>query len=362
MAEASDTFFFGPLPPPTHGMAVVNAQMVGLLGRYGDVYVGDISPGGLQRGVPYHVRKAARVLRALMRLPAARLSGCVRLYGSPDEGWGGIWTAMLVLAGRVCGMQVTLHHHSYRYLLRPTLLMKVIAAFAGTSARHVVLGEDMAEKLSALYPGAQNVVICENTVAAPSRPLVASERPQIVVGILANLSADKGALAFLQSVMAMLDAGMNIRAILAGPVSDRNVETAIDEACRKYGNKIVAIGAVHGDAKEKFFEDIDLFLFPTQYRTEAFPLVLMESLVRGVPVLAYRRGCIGALDGQAGVELVDVGSDFIAPAIATARRLNTTYATRRAEIAAAACVRNAANLAGLKALAAEICGRKDSRA
>jgi glycosyltransferase involved in cell wall biosynthesis len=359
MMKRLSIFFFGPLPPPTHGMAVVNAQMISLLGHYGKVRVANTSPGGLVRNAEYHVRKSARVLWALMRLLPARLAGCRVVYGSPDDGWGGIWTAFLVLAGRILGMRVTLHHHSYRYLVKPTAVMKAITKFAGSSARHVVLGDDMGQRLVSLYPEVKHIVSCENSVAVPPILPVAAQRKHIAIGILANLSADKGALLFLDSFQAMLDAGLDVSAILAGPIVDPDVQAAIEQAQWKNGNKIVALNGVSGDAKERFFQDIDLFLFPTQYKTEAFPLVLMESLVRGVPVLTYRRGCIGALEGQTGVELVDVGSDFTQPAIEAVRRLGRWNHCLRADVAAAALVRNADNLARLEGLAAEICGSPD---
>lgn len=361
MSNRRQIFFFGPLPPPTHGMAVVNAQMVELMRQYGDIWVGNSSPSGLGRGIAYHARKTIRVFWALIRIPVARLSGCKTLYGSPDDNLGGIWTVALLLLGRLMGMNVILHHHSYRYLLKPTRLMRAITELAGPSGRHIVLGDDMANKLSSLYPAAQNVIVCENSVSVPDDCALRAASEYITVGLLANLTIEKGALEFIDSFNAMVDEGLLVRAILAGPVSDPVVRTAIRTACAKHGNKFVAMGPLHGPAKEQFFAEIDLFLFPTAYRTEAFPLVLMESLTRGVPVLAFRRGCIGALEGQQGVGLVEVGSNFVGQAIQAVRSLGNADA-RRDDIAQAALVRNATNLARLDALAAEICGRQGSLA
>ncbi|WP_430443134.1 glycosyltransferase family 4 protein [Sphingorhabdus contaminans] len=361
MSNRRQIFFFGPLPPPTHGMAVVNAQMIELMRQYGEIWVGNISPGGLARGIAYHARKMLRVFWALIRMPVARLSGCKTLYGSPDDNLGGIWTAALLLLARSMGMNVFLHHHSYRYLLKPTRLMRVITKLAGTSARHIVLGGDMANKLSSLYPAVQNVIVFENSVCVPENSAHRAASDYITVGLLANLTIEKGALEFIDSFDAMVGEGLLVRAILAGPVSDTAVGTAIRIACAKHGDKFVAAGPLHGPAKEQFFAEIDLFLFPTSYRTEAFPLVLMESLTRGVPVLAYRRGCIGALEGQLGVDLVEVGGDFVREATQAVRSMGKTNINRD-DIAQAALARNTANLTQLDTLAAEICGGQGLRA
>lgn len=355
MSKRPKVFFFGPLPPPTHGMAVVNAQMVGLIQRYGDVIVGDTSPGGLVRGLSYHARKAARVLPLLLRIPVARMAGCRKIYASPDDSWGGIWTIALLIVGRLTGMAITLHHHSYRYLIRPTRLMRLTVSVSGKSATHVVLGEDMGRRLTAHYPIAQNIIVCENSVELPV-DRAAGEQKMFTIGLLANLTVEKGALEFIDTFKALTDANLTVRALLAGPVADPQVEAAVNAASKTHKGEITAIGAVHGAAKDRFFAGIDLFLFPTIYKTEAFPLVLMESLVRGVPVLAYRRGCIGALQGQKGVDLVEPEGDFAEAAIRLVRKNVGPEEPDRAGIAKAARERNAANLDRLDRLAAEICG------
>jgi glycosyltransferase involved in cell wall biosynthesis len=355
MNNGKKIFFFGPLPPPTHGMAVVNAQMVALMQKHADVIVGNTSPGSLNRGLPYHLRKAIGVLAIILRLPAARLNGAHSLYGSPDDGWGGLWTLAILAVARALGMDVTLHHHSFRYLVQRSKLMRCITTIAGKSARHVVLGDRMAQKLAELYPDARNIVICENSVAMPVKPAAAYRSGPLTIGMLANLTAEKGVLDFVSVANAALDLGLAVEAKLAGPAADDRVAQAIAEIMTKHPGKIVSCGVVAGEAKETFFDDIDLFLFPTRYRTEAFPLVLMESLVRGVPVMAFDRGCIGQLSGQPGVTLVNHDSDFAAPALQMLQRLLVEGRPDRTAIASAALARNADNLVQLEKLAADIC-------
>ncbi|OYU71979.1 MAG: hypothetical protein CFE32_25085, partial [Alphaproteobacteria bacterium PA3] len=61
-------------------------------------------------------------------------------------------------------------------------------------------------------------------------------------------------------------------------------------------------GAVGAEEKKRFFEAVAFFVFPTQYKNEAEPVVILEALSAGVPVVAFQRGCIA--------ELIPVGAGF----------------------------------------------------
>jgi glycosyltransferase involved in cell wall biosynthesis len=55
------------------------------------------------------------------------------------------------------------------------------------------------------------------------------------------------------------------------------------------------IGPVFGEAKEVFYRQLDVFLFPTKYANEAEPLVVYEALRQGVYVIACDRGAISEM-------------------------------------------------------------------
>ena len=63
----------------------------------------------------------------------------------------------------------------------------------------------------------------------------------------------------------------------------------ISEARAKFGEAIVELGPVAGAAKQRFFETIDIFFFPSRYRMEAQPLVMLEALSYGVATLATHK-------------------------------------------------------------------------
>jgi len=62
----------------------------------------------------------------------------------------------------------------------------------------------------------------------------------------------------------------------------------------RYGlNEVISLeGPVYGDEKWKLYQDADVFIFPSQFKEECFPLVVLEAMQFGLPVIASRIGAI----------------------------------------------------------------------
>ena len=56
-------------------------------------------------------------------------------------------------------------------------------------------------------------------------------------------------------------------------------------------------GRKYGQDKEAFFHSADMFVFPTFYHNECFPLVLLEAMEHGLPCISTTEGGIpGIID------------------------------------------------------------------
>lgn len=288
---------------------MVTLEMLGAIAAHVRVTTIDTSPRSLARGARYHLRRLLRVLQGLPRILLARMQGVRTLYMPLDEGMGGIWNLAFLLIARATGMRLFLHHHSFRYISDRTGLMAVIVAIAGPEACHVVLCPTMEARLRALYPRIGDSFVAPNPVAEPLKPRsgIGSVGTTPTIGMLANLTFEKGVAAFVELIETMPD----IRGILAGP-ADPAVGRFIETAVARLHPRLSWLGPVSGETKETFFEAIDVFVFPTRYRTEAYPLVLAEALIRGVGVIAPDRGCIGALAALEAVDVVGPADDFVA--------------------------------------------------
>lgn len=55
---------------------------------------------------------------------------------------------------------------------------------------------------------------------------------------------------------------------------------------------VLAHGAQYGKEKEELFRQADIFIFPTYYHNEAFPLVNLEAMQHALPVISTNEGAI----------------------------------------------------------------------
>lgn len=70
----------------------------------------------------------------------------------------------------------------------------------------------------------------------------------------------------------------------------------------KLEKNTTAHGPKYGNNKQYFFERANIFVFPTYYHNECFPLVLLEAMEYGLPCISTNEGGIPEiiLDGKNG--------------------------------------------------------------
>jgi glycosyltransferase involved in cell wall biosynthesis len=135
-----------------------------------------------------------------------------------------------------------------------------------------------------------------------------------VIGFFGNISEAKGVFDFLRVASKLESEGWNITARLAGPFVDRETESRVRQYMRSL-RSIEYVGPTYGKEKDKFFEGIDVLLFPTRYQNEAEPVTIHEAMAHGVPVIAYGRGAIEEVVDEDCGFIVSVGEDFVSAAV-----------------------------------------------
>lgn len=71
-------------------------------------------------------------------------------------------------------------------------------------------------------------------------------------------------------------------------------------------NIVTFHGFVNGDQKRDLFEKSNVFIFPTRYKNEAFPLSVLEAFSYGLPVLSTDEGSIPfIIDNKSGIVIND---------------------------------------------------------
>ena len=289
--------FMGLFPPPINGQRIVTQRMLERFDAVTTVASYDVDRfPRLGR-----LSKLFSAVAASFVLLAARLRGYSMLYLAPHSGAGLTCSCLIALASRCFGYTLTVHYHSYRNVVRYSWLMATFIAICGHQAMHIVLAPPMARDLQRLYRQARRVVVVSNTIfVAPRQVARQFGKRRLRIGHLSNLSREKGIGTVLQCMHELKTRGMDVELWLAGPAEDADTSALIACAQAEFGDSVNYLGRLGPREVARFYEDIDVFLFPTFYEHEAEPLVLIDAVSAGVPVVATDRGCIGYLIGSAG--------------------------------------------------------------
>jgi glycosyltransferase involved in cell wall biosynthesis len=302
----------GPIPPPIHGYSVVTDFIVKKLGEIAEVDVVDTAPDRRSRDVSYHAQRVMRASRALWHLMRGRRASR-SLYMAIAGGAGVVYDLPLALVARLLGYRIFIHHHSFNYINRRRWWTALLVGAAGAAATHICLGPEMARRLTALYPRAARTIVLSN--AALMEPLEAApaRNGPLRLGFLSNLIREKGIDTAIEVTRLLRADNRDVVLAVAGPALAADTQLMLTRAKDELGTAFDYRGALYGPDKAAFFRALDVFLFPSRYANEAQPLVVLEALAAGVPVMATQRGCMAEDIDSSGATFRD--AEFVSNAV-----------------------------------------------
>jgi len=113
--------------------------------------------------------------------------------------------------------------------------------------------------------------------------------------------------------------GYKIKFNIAGKFESQDYESFFFKEVDRYGlsNVVDYRGVVTGEAKKNIFFDSDVFCFPSFFSSESFGIVLLESMMYQMPLIASKwRGLQSVVEEGSNGFLVDVkNSDQITTAL-----------------------------------------------
>lgn len=153
------------------------------------------------------------------------------------------------------------------------------------------------------YVPEQRVVVCGNGIPAIITPnnKGASDGVQkahsfsapIHILFLSNMMEEKGVWTLLNACCLIKERGTDFRCTFVGGWKDIT-EQMFNEKVEKLGlqTEVSAVGAKYDKEKESYWRDADVFVFPTFYHNECFPLVLLEAMQHALPCISTDEAAI----------------------------------------------------------------------
>ncbi|MBE6340891.1 MAG: glycosyltransferase family 4 protein [Bacteroidales bacterium] len=303
--------FVAPLPPPINGSCIVSQQIKDstLINEKFRCDWVNLSTSSRMEELGKNsamkiMRYAASLFRMFCLLLSHRYSLCylaITCHGVPF-----LKNAPFVLLCKLFRRKIIIHQHNkgmsadtdkwpYRWLF-PLVYSK---------ARVVLLSWHLYADIESVV-SKENVLICPNGVGAETLSAEAHSNNQLPhLLFLSNLIESKGVLVLLDALKILVDRGLQyVCNYVGGETVEVDFERLATEInSRNLGERVHYLGRRQGREKEYIMEQSDVFVFPTYYHNECFPLVLLEAMQHALPCVTTNEGGIAdiVVDGETGI-------------------------------------------------------------
>lgn len=304
--------FVTPLPPPVHGAAMVS-QQIQRSRLISEAFECDFINSSISKSVDdinrFKVVKVFRHLGVWFRLFSKLISKRYALcyLAITCHGKSFLKDVPFVLLCKLFGRKIIIHQHNkgmskdidswpYRWLL----------PLCYRNAMVIILSWHLYEDISRVVPR-ENVIVCPNGIAIPGNvPAIQKEGNRAVrLLFLSNLIESKGVIVLLDALKILMERGRSFRCDFAGgetkEISAERFAQEVD--IRGLNGFAFYNGCLYGEDKDRILDNSDIFVLPTSYENECFPLVLLEAMSHRLPVVTTDEGGIPDMveDGKNGL-------------------------------------------------------------
>lgn len=296
------------MPPPVHGAAMMgkyihDSQVINQAFdcRYFNLTLAknlqDIGKGGIRK-----LRDFIRQLRNIHQ--EVKTFHPALCYVTPNAKGGAFYKDfVIVMMLKAMGQKVVIHYHNKGVATRQNKLLDNFLYkrfFKGLKV--ILLAEPLYQDICK-YVKRENVFICPNGI--PEQETIPTKTPHEGFNILflSNMMKEKGVWDLVEACRILKERGKKFHCYFVGKWSDiaeKDFHLKIQEIHLE--NEITAYGARYGTEKNIFLQQADVFVLPTYYNNECFPLVLLEAMEQGLACISTREGGISAIieEGKTG--------------------------------------------------------------
>ena len=307
----SSILFIMHMPPPVHGAAMMGKYIHDskLVSETFDChYINLTTAKNLQDIGKGGIGKLWKFVKLLFLIVKTLLAVKPQLvYVTPNACGGAFYKDFVVVQLiKAMGYKVVVHYHNKGVATRQDRWLddKLYRRFF-KGIKVILLAEALYADVEK-YVKREDVFICPNGIpeTLTTEPTAERHNPIPRLLFLSNLLESKGVFVLLDALKILKDKGHSFICDFVGGETAEIDAARFEREVEQRGLNTIATynGRKYGEEKYSYWRTADLFVFPTYYPNECFPLVLLEAMQHGVPCISTREGGIADIidEGKTG--------------------------------------------------------------
>lgn len=295
--KKNKVFFILHMPPPIHGASMMGKYIHDskLINQTFDCHyfnltlaknLQDIGKGGIRKLLDFiiqlqHIYHTVKVLKPNL------------CYVTPNAKGGAFYKDfIIIILLKIMRQKIVIHYHNKGVATHQNKLIdNFLYKFFFKNIKVILLAESLYKDICK-YVKRDDVYICPNGIPETEN-YTSIPHYGFNILFLSNMMKEKGVWDLVTACKILKEKGKQFHCDFVGKWSDIT-ENEFKLQIQKYNldSYISAYGAKYGADKDKFFQNADLFVFPTYYNNECFPLVLLEAMESGITCISTQEGGI----------------------------------------------------------------------
>lgn len=304
----NNVLFLLHVPPPVHGSSVVGLSIkesATINSRFNCSYVNLLASQNIEESGTVNSKKligfAFTWLNVLKNLRRKRPDLCY--FALTTTGPALFKDLMLVALLKAFRVKLIYHLHNRGVSKKSAnLFFRALYSFIFKEARVILLSPLLYHDIQ-YYVDPKNIYICPNGIPDSSDPAYLQDigdqkttilkRNKVRLLFLSNLIETKGVVDLLKACRILKDRKIDFECIFVGGESDitaAKFRELVSEL--NLSDNVTYEGKKYDRDKALVYQNSDIFVFPTYYSNECFPLVLLEAMSYSLPVVSTYEGAI----------------------------------------------------------------------
>ncbi len=287
------------VPPPVHGSSIVGEIIKNnnlLNNSYNTSHINLLVSGSISETGKFKLRKVYKSsiiwFKLLVHLVLRKPDLCY--YALSTTGFAFFKDCMMISLLRIFNVKTIFHLHNKGIKSKQNKwCYNILYKFTFKKSSVILLSKHLYYDIDK-FVSVNNTYYCPNGLEDMNDVEKTAQKDDFVrILFLSNLIKSKGVFDLIDSCQILENKGLKFKCDFIGGEGDITKEE-FEEYVSKRGllDKVKYLGKKFDIDKSEAYKKSDIFVFPTYYPNECFPLVLIEAMQFGLPIISTFEGGI----------------------------------------------------------------------